>query len=252
MENYILLAVFFRFTVDFLLLLATKRLSSREPGLGRMLLACGVGAGCALLGTLFPIGFFRSWFYLILTAVLICLTAFGVSKKGLPTMAVFCLLRLSVDGLVGSTEDRMDIFWAAVLLGVCLYGFRGGMGAARIVPVELYHGGRTVKLRALRDTGNTLRDPITGKSVLVVDAVVADLLTGLSLQQLEKPVESLGQIPGLRLIPYRGVGQPGGMLLGLSIKETRVGKRKGSLVVAFAPQILDEKGKYQALVGEFL
>ena len=249
MENYILLAVFFRFTVDFLLLLATKRLSSRETGLSRMLLACGVGAGCALLGTLFPIGFFQSWFYLILTAILICLTAFGMGKRAL---VVFCLLQLSVDGLAGSTEDRMDILWAAVLLGVCLYGFRGGMGAARIVPVELYYGGKTVKLRALRDTGNTLRDPITGRSVLVVDAAVADLLTGLSLQQLEKPVESLGQLPGLRLIPYRGVGQPGGMLLGLSIKKTRIGKRKGSLVVAFAPQILDETGKYQALVGEFL
>ncbi len=74
---------------------------------------------------------------------------------------------------------------------------------------------RQMQLIALRDTGNTLRDPLTGEQVLVAGADVGEKLLGLTAQQLRNPVETVAQstLRGLRLIPYRGVGQPGGMLL---------------------------------------
>ena len=74
-------------------------------------------------------------------------------------------------------------------------------------------------------------------------------LTGLTKQQLRKPVDALGTIPGLRLIPYRTVDQSGRFLLALQLKHTKIGKRTGSALVAFAPEVLDGNGKYQALIG---
>ena len=83
------------------------------------------------------------------------------------------------------------------------------------------------------------------------DANIADQLTGLSLRQISEPVETMGKVPGMRLIPYRAVGQTGGLMLALPVKRSKIGGRKGSTLVAFAPQILDESGKYQALLGQW-
>jgi hypothetical protein len=92
---------------------------------------------------------------------------------------------------------------------------------------------------------------VTGKSVLVVGADIADRLTGLSRRQLSEPVETISEIPGMRLVPYRAVGQPSGLLLALTVRKSKIGGKKGSTLVAFAPQILDESGKYQALLGQW-
>lgn len=249
MKHYLVLALFFRCTVDFLLFLAANKLSGRETEPWRLLLAAAVGGLHAAASTVPGLWFLGNHFWQFVAVILMCLTAFETDGGFFRRGALFCLLRFSVDGLVSDGGTISDILWAAVLCALCIYGFRDGMGRERIVPVELFHSGKTVKLKALRDTGNTLRDPVTGEPVMVVDSQVADALTGLNPQQLMHPVETMGTVPGLRLIPYRAVGQPGGMLLALHVKRSRIGKQKGSSIVAFAPQVLDEKGNYQALIG---
>ena len=102
---------------------------------------------------------------------------------------------------------------------------------------------------ALRDTGNTLRDPITGGEVLVIGADAAGELTGLTQAQLRNPIDSLGTIPGLRLIPYHSIGNEGGFLLALKLQNVKIGSWKGSSLVAFAPEGLNLEGTYQALTG---
>ena len=87
---------------------------------------------------------------------------------------------------------------------------------------------------------------MTGQGVLILDAPSAQHLTGLTLQQLNAPVESLGILPGLRLIPYHTVGNSG-FLLALRLARVRIGKKEESIVVAFAPQTFGKD--YQALTG---
>ena len=120
-----------------------------------------------------------------------------------------------------------------------------------IVPVELSYGGRTARITALRDTGNTLLDPLTGRQVLVVGADVAELLMGLTPRELRYPVDTMTKkrIPGLRLIPYHTIDNPGGMLLGLWVEKVKIGKQKGGALVALAPEKLCEDGRFQALTG---
>ena len=116
----------------------------------------------------------------------------------------------------------------------------------RYVPVELSYGGRTVALTALRDTGNTLRDPISGKQVLVIGADAAQILTGLTTSVLADPVGSLGVLPGLRFIPYQSVGNTG-FLLALTMQNVKIGNKRGDTIVAFSPQVFNHR--YQALTG---
>ena len=78
-----------------------------------------------------------------------------------------------------------------------------------------------------------------------------DPMLGLTRQQLQRPVETVeaGICPGLRLIPYRAVGQPGGLLAALRMERVKIDSWQGSMVVAFAPNGLDREGAYQALTG---
>ena len=117
--------------------------------------------------------------------------------------------------------------------------------------MELCYSGKKLRLLALRDTGNMLRDPITGEAVLVVDADAGQTLLGLTLDQLEDPIGAVASasVPGLRLLPYRSIGSPQGMLAAIRLDNTKIGDFRGSTVVAFAPQKLDSEGIYRALTG---
>ena len=125
------------------------------------------------------------------------------------------------------------------------------MGGREYVPVELTYGVKTVSIIALRDSGNTLRDPISGEQVLVVSGEVAEKLTGLTQEQLSAPLKTLmcRPVPGLRLIPYRAVGQAGDMLLAMRFDGVKIGHRTQSAVVAFAAEGLGRGDVYQALTG---
>ena len=140
------------------------------------------------------------------------------------------------------------------MLLLCRLSFGTAIGQQEFVPIRLAYGEKTMNIIALRDTGNTLRDPITGEQVMVVAGDVATKLIGLTQQQLRSPLETLAMspVPGLRLIPYSAVGQGNSLLLAVRMKDVRIGSRVHSAVVAFAPEGLGKGTVYQALTGGLL
>ena len=145
----------------------------------------------------------------------------------------------------------MLILWALVLFLLCRISFPGAAGKEEYVNVELSHCDRRLHLIALRDTGNMLRDPVTGEQVWVAGADVGRQLLGLSDYQLSHPLETItsGVIPGLRLIPYHSVGQPGGLMLALRFHNAKIGNSFKSPLVAFAPNVLGRGEVYRMLTG---
>lgn len=242
------------FLVDFLLLIGTNRLCGYPPGWCRAgvgaLLGGIYGAAC-MVGKLFFLGSFL-WRCVFLG--LIGWIAFGYHRSALRRTVIFALLCMALGGLAQGINGGgvfSVVLSALVICSMCIIGFRDIPGKARYVPVELAFGEKRLSLIALEDTGNTLRDPITGTPVLVVEANVAQKLTGLTPQQLRSPIKAVEEraFPGLRLIPYRSVGQSNGMLLALRFRDVRIGKWQGSSLVAFAPEELCSDGRYQALTG---
>ena len=249
MQRYMILAVVIRFFVDFLLLYAVKRLFSPFSGFLRPLLGATIGGIYAVCCILPPMAFLRENLWYMLSIMLCCLGSFGFGRKICSATAVYCLLRLTLDGLASGRGAVMELLMGIILSGLFLLGFGGNHFYKQYIPVELGYGDKIVHLQALWDTGHDLRDPITGKSILVVSADVAESLTGLEADQLRHPVDAIGTIPGLRLIPYQTLEQKGQMMLAMTIPHTKIGKKKGPLLVAFAPQVLDSSGKFQALIG---
>lgn len=248
-RDYMFLAVLLQIFVSFLLVLASKQVFAEFIHPVRAILGALVGgiycSACAVPGLAFLNGVL--WYGVSLGVT--CLFSFGIARETIKPAVMYCLLRTAMDGLAGAGNRQQTLLWAALFCGVCLIGIWVSRYKKRYLPVELCWGEKKAKLQGLVDTGHSLRDPITGKQVLIVGADVAQMLTGFTSQQLANPVENIGKIPGLRLIPYQSVGKSQGMLLALPVQSGKIGNRKTSVVVAFAPQILDETGKFQALIG---
>lgn len=235
------------FLVNGLLLLGTARLAGRRlPPLRWLvsaLLGAAHGAGCLVPG----FGFLGGLHWRLVSLGLMGVLAFGPDLK---LCCSYAVLTMALGG-AASAAGRGGL-WQLPLYaaGVFLLGkFAFGPPGKRRLPVEISGGGKHIRLTALVDTGNELRDPITGRSVLVIGAQAARELTGLTPEQLKRPLETItaSPLPGLRLIPYRAVGAENGLLLAMRFPSVCLGGRRGPGIVAFAPQVFEED--YQALAG---
>lgn len=254
MRVYMDLVVLLNFLVDFMLILGTNRLAGYPPGFRRGVIAAALGGiygGVCMVPGFYFLG---NTLWRLVSLTLIAVTAFGWNRSAVQRGAVFVLLSMALGGIASGLGNGS--FWMLMLAAggvwlLCRVSFRGQLGQREYVPVELAWAGRKLSLIALRDTGNTLRDPITGEQVLVAGADVGMELVGLTEDQLRHPIETLasGAVPGLRLIPYHAVGQPGGMLPALRFEGAKIGNTYGDPLVAFAPEVLARGEVYRMLTG---
>ena len=252
MQIYLDLVIFLNFLVDFLLLLGTNRLTGFPPGWKQIVPAAGLGAAYAACCMLPGFRFLGGGIWLPVFLLLMAWIAFG--WRGWQRTAVFVLLSMALGGVamgLGQVNLPALILSAAGIWMLCRVGFGGRLGQAEYVPVVISYQGKRLSLMALRDTGNTLRDPVTGESVLILSGDAACRLTGLSPEQLRHPIETMTQapVPGLRLIPYCSVGNGSGMMLGLRLQDVQIGNRTTAPMVAFAPEGLGKNAAVQALTG---
>ena len=251
MTVYIDGVLLLNFLVDFLLLLAAGRLCGYPARVARAVAAGALGGVYAAVCLLPGFAFLGNLLWRVVSLVAMGAVAYGISVSAMRRGLVFVFLCMALGGAVMGMDKGgiLGILSAAgILCLLCYIGFRGRLGRTTYIPVELYYGKCHLRLIALQDTGNTLRDPVTGQQVLVIGADAAQKLTGLTKLQLQNPVESVGLFPGLRLVPYHSVGGSG-FLLALRIQKVRIGSWQGSTLVAFAPDGLSREGAYQALTG---
>lgn len=253
MTVYLDLVVALNFLVDFLLLLGTNKLSGFPAAVGRCALGGALGAlysGSCLLP---KFRFLGNVLWRLVFLLLMGLTAFGLNRSAIKRLCVFVILSMALGGMAISL-GRGD-FWGLALgsAGIwllCQAAFGQTIGGREYIPLTVTYRGTSVSAIALRDSGNTLVDPITGEQVFLISAELAEKLTGLTAAQLSAPLETLASrsIPGLRLIPYRAVGRKEALLLGMKFSEVRLGKKKISAVIAFVPEGLGQDSMVEALV----
>lgn len=235
------------FLVDWMLLLGVNRLAGYPPGVGRTAAAAAVGGGYAGMCMVPSFGFLASGLWRMVSLALMSMTAFGMNRSAWSRGVLFVVLSMAMGGLAlcfhtGSFPGL--VITGAALAALCRMGLRGKLGR-QLLPVELRREGKTVRFLALVDTGNTLRDPLTGAPVLVASPEVAQELMGISAQMLKDPAGLVG--PGMRLIPCSTVGERGKLLLAVRCDSVRIGGKPASRLVAFGTEGFG--GEYQALTG---
>lgn len=277
LDSFVLLNL----VVNYLLLACAGKLDGQPVHLGRCLLGAGLGAGYALLA-LFP-----GWTFLehpackASGAVVMLLAVYGRSERLLRVGGLFLILSCSLGGgilllsmvrgegtfgvgILGPSLGMRGILIAAALSYGCLslllggefsHGGKGG----ELVTLTLSRGGRSVTLVALRDTGNTLRDPLTGRPVVVVEGKkILPLLPELSQldeRVLSDPVALLGRLGDrkehrFQLLPYRAVGVDCGLLLALRLERAEYDQVIcRNCLTALSPTPVSDGGNYSALIG---
>lgn len=253
MTVYLDLMVLLNFLVDGLLLMGANRLTGYPVGWRRCSLAALLGGAYAGVCLLPGFRFLGNLIWRTAALVAMAVIAYGWSFSALRRGTIFVLLSMALGGLamgLGGGGFFTLVLAAAGVMILCTVGIRSPIGMAKYQPVELHWRGKSIQLTALVDTGNTLRDPITGGSVLVVGMDVGRRL-GISRELICDPVTMLTKepFPGARLVPYRAVGKPGGMLLLLRFDEVRLNGQSISPMVAFSPEEIGRTEGYQALAG---
>ncbi len=211
---------------DYLLCLLTARAAGLVLRRRRYALAALLGALYACAAWLPGLGFLARPLWRLLCGVGMGLIAFGRERRPLRCVLLFFAVSASFGGALtalsaggGTLRALLASFLLCYGVGALLFRVQGLFQGRRLVAVEVCHRGRSARFSALRDTGNSLRDPVSGARVLVASpkalapilgefAALFETLDPLSLQALSG---QLGDLGALRLLPYAALG--GGGLL---------------------------------------
>ena len=127
--------------------------------------------------------------------------------------------------------------------------------------------GKKIITKALIDTGNMLKEPITNTPVVVIEhTLLYDVLPKEILNHLEEIIGGdFKEIPEeiknkyvskLKLIPYSSLGKQNGMLLGIKAKKLIIVKgeekekiEKENIILGIYDKSLTKKGEYRAIIG---
>ncbi|MBQ3556686.1 MAG: sigma-E processing peptidase SpoIIGA [Oscillospiraceae bacterium] len=270
--------------LNYLLLLGAARLAGEPLHRWRILLAALLGGGYAAAAVLPGFAFLTGWWYKIAVAVLMVLIGLGASRRLLRQIIIFFGLSFAFGGgvyaiallggrglhltngvLHAGVDLKIVLLSAAGCYAVCAVFLRGigrrNVASGEVVTVEVGVFEKQISFTALRDTGNGLTDPASGRGIVVVDwDVVLPLLEHgcrLCRRELSDPA---GLLPILNtgrwrgrwgLIPYRAVGVACGMLLTLCPdRVVAAGRDCGRVRLALSPTAVSPGGGWRGLVGE--
>ena len=216
------------FVIDYLLCLVSARVCGLILRRRRYLAAALVGAAYAVCLYLPGLELLRLWFMKLMLWLLMGLIAFGREERLLRCTVVFAAVSAAFGGFIWAIElmggyPAFDMRTMLLSFALCytllrlLFGGRVRLAEAKRVRVELSLAGRRTAFMALVDTGNALRDPMSGAAVLLASPhALAPLFPGreelleleaTELLELAQGIEGLGG--RFRLIPYSSVGGSG-------------------------------------------
>lgn len=122
-----------------------------------------------------------------------------------------------------------------------------------------------VSTKAMIDTGNLAKEPITNTPVVIVESSLLydilpkeilnnlDMILGGDLSKIPEEIQNQ-YISKLRCIPFSSLGKQNGMLLGIKADEIEVEKEEDkkitkNVIIGIYDKSLTKRGEYRALVG---
>lgn len=253
---------------DYLLLLVTGRLAGIPLHRIRYLKAAVLGGFYAVIASIPLFHLLNSFPAKLFSWLLISAAAYGLSAHFLRLALLLWINACALAGTVlvlGSFVQKscfaeINVFppstWLTLTGGLmicilvcrCFQPFMHPKISKSVIHTELSIAGKTSTLVTLLDTGNCLRDPVTGYPILVVSAGILDailpehlsqLLSSEHLQQPSNMPILLQEVdPSLcpQLIPYRALGVSSGMLLTIRADWIKINEKTFThIAVALAP-----------------
>lgn len=286
--DVLMIQVIAAFVFDYLLLWATSEIGRMKTTTPRLAAASLLGSGyfvvhsLALQGVIPYYGIVRLIPVVVLVSTAMLLVAFG----GLPLRRLFAAAAYfygigfvgagagtAASFLIGSPHAPNQVAGFIAAGGAILLIAELGWGIVQRrlwqqlyqMPVEIQFDGDHRRVTALVDTGNRLRDPLTGHPVVVVEqATLLELLPPdlhPAVEQMEagdltavsRLLASERWSSRFRLIPFSSIGRRHGLMVGFRPDALRIvidGRpvTAGDCIIAVYKGPLDPDGTYQALI----
>ncbi len=158
---------------------------------------------------------------------------------------IYMLLPLFGGGVVRNNiiytkSGYLILFGIIVGIGVilCVKYIRKNLGRREYF-IKIRYKDQTVRSSGIVDTGNTLKDPVSGEGVIVIDKSVLERLffPGCNEFNLGEWIDD----KDLRIIPYKTVANEGVMMGFLADEVVLEGKTLKGVTVAISPENLKNK-----------
>ena len=134
-----------------------------------------------------------------------------------------------------------------------------------ICNIDIEINDKNIKTKAMIDTGNFLKEPITNIPVVVVEHTLLydvipkeilnnmDKILGGDLQVVPEHIQN-EYVSKLKVIPFSSLGKQNGMLLGIKADKLTLENEDGNkiidkVIIGIYNKSLTKRGEYRALVG---
>lgn len=276
--------------MNYIILIANTLVLKLKINNLRLILGSMVGAFYTVIAYMIPSQMFSNFFLKLILSIIIVYIAFNPHniKTIIKQLLLFYLISfvfggaaiafiyfvkpqniLIKDGMVLGTCTLKSIVVSAIIaLTITIVTFKAVKSKFSkkdmFVEIEIALYEKNIKINAMVDSGNMLKEPITGKAVIVVEhTCFYDILPKEILNNLEKilggDLENISEevkntyIKKLKFIPFSSLGKQNGMILGISPQFVKIcgeeEKEIKDIIVGIYNKSLTKDGSYRALIG---
>lgn len=277
--------------MNYIILLATGVILKIKIKHFRIIMSSLIGAIYTILAYVITIPIYSNFFLKFLLSIIIIYVAYNPPnvKKMWKFLIVFYLTSFVFGGaafaLIYIVKPQDILMKNGLFLGtyplksVVLAGIIGfiiiitafKIVRNRITKRDIYKkikieiNGKHINLNAMLDTGNMLKDPITGSPVIVVEKSILyeilpiellDNIENILDGNLEKISEYIKDkyIKRLKFIPFSSLGRQNGMLVGMKpdfveIMDEQTSSTRQDIIIGIYEKSLTKDGRYRALMG---
>ena len=277
--------------MNYIILLATDLILKTKLKHLRLIIASLLGAIYSIVAYINFLEIYSNFFLKILLSVIIVYIAFNpqTMKKMWKSLLIFYLTSfvfggaafaliyiirpqdiLMKNGLFLGTYPLKTVILAAIVAFIVI------ITAFTIVKtkvtkkdmfcnIEIKLNGKILKTKALIDSGNMLKEPITNTPVVVIERSLLyeylpkeilnhlDDIIGGDLEKIPEEIRNQ-YISRLKLIPFSSLGKQNGMLIGIKPEYLKIIKeeqeiKKENVILGIYNKSLTKKGEYRALMG---
>ncbi len=291
MTIYIDIIIVENLIMNYIILYATGLISKNKIYYFKIFLASLIGSIYAIIQYVSKLNIYSNFIVKIILSIVIVLIAFNPQNLkrmckqlvffylttftfgGVATYLIYVLKPQNIiikNGMYAGTYVLKVIFIGAILgTGILIIAFKFVKGKITkrdmMCDIKIQLNGKQKIIHTMVDTGNMLKEPLTGNPVVIIEKTeLYDLIPKEILNNIEyilggdfdKIPENIKveYIPRLKIIPFSSLGKQNGMLIGIKAEKFQVineqhEQEKSNVIIGIYNKSLTKRGEYNALIG---
>ena len=252
-ELYVDVLFLVNFLMDYILLLLVRKMLKCSATHGRVCIGAAIGALLTCFIVIVPVPYVIKFLfsYLFINTFML-VTGLKIRKIKTLVKAVILLYigTFLLGGILGYIRQYVrvgSLLLAAAIVGyyiiLGMWNFLSRMRKMQdtICRVKLHYNGQVCEINGLLDTGNQLKDTVTGEPVSVLGREEAKKLLGTSIPE------------GIRYIPYHSIGKEQGMMALVRMERMCVQREEECWLekplIAISEEQISKTNEYQMILN---